>query len=294
MTTLAIDIGGTKLAAALVADDLLIRERYELPTPACKTPDALRAALKTLVEPLFARAKRVAIASTGIIRDGNLLAINPQNLGGLMHFPLVNILQEITGLPTLAVNDAQAAAWAEYHVIADKVSDLLFITVSTGVGGGVVSQGRLLTGSGGLAGHLGHTLADPNGQLCGCGRIGCVEAIASGRGIAAAANGDLSGLDAKAIFALAAQSHSQARLLVQRSAQTLARLIADLKAITDCQQVVVGGSIGLANGYLPLVEEFLAQEPAIFQVPLSEAHYRHDAGLLGAALWSKERSHDIW
>ncbi|HBT4802063.1 N-acetylmannosamine kinase [Klebsiella quasipneumoniae] len=292
MTTLAIDIGGTKLAAALVTDDLLLCDRRELPTPASKTADALNTALEALVRPLCMRAKRVAIASTGIIREGNLIAINPQNLGGLMHFPLVKTLREITGLPTLAINDAQAAAWAEYQAMADKVSDMAFITVSTGVGGGVVSNGTLLTGAGGLAGHLGHSLADPDGPFCGCGRVGCVEAIASGRGIAAAATDDLCGLDAKSIFTFAAQDHPQARLLIQRSAQTLARMIADLKALTDCQCVVVGGSIGLADGYLPLVKDYLAQEPAIYQVPLCAAHYRHDAGLLGAALWGKERSHD--
>lgn len=110
MTTLAIDIGGTKLAAALVTDDLLLCDRRELPTPASKTADALNTALEALVRPLCMRAKRVAIASTGIIREGNLIAINPQNLGGLMHFPLVKTLREITGLPTLAINDAQAAA----------------------------------------------------------------------------------------------------------------------------------------------------------------------------------------
>ena len=130
MTTLAIDIGGTKLAAALVTDDLLLCDRRELPTPASKTADALNTALEALVRPLCMRAKRVAIASTGIIREGNLIAINPQNLGGLMHFPLVKTLREITGLPTLAINDAQAAAWAEYQAMADKVSDMAFITVS--------------------------------------------------------------------------------------------------------------------------------------------------------------------
>lgn len=90
------------------------------------------------------------------------------------------------------------------------------------------------------------------------GEVGCVEAIASGRGIAAAAQGDLAGCDAKAIFAHAANGHAQARELVQRSAQTLARLVADVKATTDCQRVVVGGSIGLAPGYLALVCACLA------------------------------------
>lgn len=284
MTTLAIDIGGTKLAAALVDDGLQIHARRECPTPASKTPDALREALAELVKPLQTQAMRAAIASTGIIQDGNLLAINPQNLGGLHHFPLVQTLEDIAGLPTLAINDAQAAAWAEYHVSAKEIKDMVFLTVSTGVGGGVVSNGKLVTGSGGLAGHLGHTLADPNGPQCGCGRVGCVEAIASGRGIAAAARGELAGCDAKTIFARAAEGNKQAAELVQRSAQVLARLIADTKAVMDCQRVVIGGSIGLAGGYLARVRAYLEEHPSVYHVELTAAHYRHDAGLLGAAL----------
>ena len=284
MTTLAIDIGGTKLAAALIDDALQIRERREMPTPASKTPDALVAALTELVTPLMKQATHVAIASTGIIREGILLAINPLNLGGLLHFPLVQTLENITGLPAMAVNDAQAAAWAEYHALEIDCREMVFITVSTGVGGGMVLNGLLQTGSGGLAGHLGHTLADPQGPICGCGRTGCVEAIASGRGIAAMAQGDLAGLDAKAIFSHAAQGHQQARDIIARSALTLARLIADVKAVTDCLTVVVGGSIGLAEGYLPQVVESLAQLPPVYRVAVRPAHYRHDAGLLGATL----------
>lgn len=283
MSTLAIDIGGTKLACALVGTDREIRERRELPTPASQTPDALRAALQTLVAPLQHQASRVAIASTGIIHQGTLLAINPSNLGGLLRFPLVETLRELTGLPTLALNDAQAAAWAEYQPLAAQVRDMLFITVSTGVGGGMVRDGRLVQRQGGLAGHIGHTLADPQGPRCGCGRVGCVEAIASGRGIAAAARGALAGCDAKAIFAQAAAGDAQACQLRQRSARCLARLIADIKAVTDCQCVVIGGSVGLAAGYLQQVTQFLAEEPAPYQVALRAAYYRHDAGLLGAA-----------
>lgn len=244
----------------------------------------MRDALSALVSPLQAHAQRVAIASTGIIRDGSLLALNPHNLGGLLHFPLVKTLEQLTDLPTIAINDAQAAAWAEYQALEGDITEMVFITVSTGVGGGVVSGGKLLTGPGGLAGHIGHTLADPHGPVCGCGRTGCVEAIASGRGIAAAAQGELAGANAKTIFTHAGQGDEQAQQLIHRSARTLARLIADIKATTDCQCVVVGGSVGLAEGYLALVETYLAQEPAAFHVDLLAAHYRHDAGLLGAAL----------
>ncbi|KCU92494.1 N-acetylmannosamine kinase [Salmonella enterica subsp. enterica serovar Cerro str. FSL R8-0235] len=272
MTTLAIDIGGTKLAAALIDKNLRISQRRELPTPASKTPDALREALKALVEPLRAEARQVAIASTGIIQEGMLLALNPHNLGGLLHFPLVQTLETIAGLPTLAVNDAQAAAWAEYHALPDDIRDMVFITVSTGVGGGVVCDGKLLTGKGGLAGHLGHTLADPHGPH---------HVVFTTH---PAARDDLAGCDAKTLFIRAGEGHQQARHLVSQSAQVIARMIADVKAITDCQCVVIGGSVGLAEGYLEQVRAFLMQEPEPYHVALSAARYRHDAGLLGAAL----------
>ncbi|WP_251850439.1 N-acetylmannosamine kinase [Klebsiella aerogenes] len=284
MTTLAIDIGCTKLAAALIGHDLQLQERRELPTPASKTPDALQDALRGLVTPLQKKARQVAVASTGIIQEGVLQALNPQNLGGLLHFPLIQTLETITGLPTWAINDAQSATWAEYHALAGDIREMAFITLSTGVGGGIVSQGKLLIGTGGLAGHLGHTQADPHGPVCGCGRTGCVEAIASGRGIAAAARGKLVGCDAKAIFALAANGDEQALSLIRHSAQTIAHLIADVKTITDCQHVVIGGSVGLAEGYLAFVQQFLKQEPSAYHAKLSVAHYRHNAGLLGAAL----------
>ncbi|NBD00521.1 ROK family protein [Atlantibacter hermannii] len=288
MTVLAIDIGGTKLAAALIDDELTIVTRCEQPTPASKTPHALEAALRELVAPLATRATRFAVASTGIIQHGVLTSINPANLGGLENFPLTHTLTRITGLPGIALNDAQAAAWAEYQVLPATIEHMVFLTVSTGVGGGVISHGTLLQGPDGLAGHLGHTLADPNGPRCGCGRTGCVEAIASGRGIAAAARNELAGLDAKTIFAHARQEHPQALALVNRSARTLARLIADIKAAFDCQCVVIGGSVGLAPGYLEHVNAALMQEPAVYQVALRPAHYRQDAGLLGAALFAKE------
>ncbi|GHL16041.1 N-acetylmannosamine kinase [Escherichia coli] len=283
MTTLAIDIGGTKLAAALIGADGQIRDRRELPTPASQTPEALRDALSALVSPLQAHAQRVAIASTGIIRDGSLLALNPHNLGGLLHFPLVKTLEQLTDLPTIAINDAQAAAWAEYQALEGDITEMVFITVSTGVGGGVVSGGKLLTGPEVWRGTSGIRLPIRMVQSA------AVDAQVAWRRLLLVAalrrrRKELAGANAKTIFTHAGQGDEQAQQLIHRSARTLARLIADIKATTDCQCVVVGGSVGLAEGYLALVETYLAQEPAAFHVDLLAAHYRHDAGLLGAAL----------
>ncbi|WKS80717.1 N-acetylmannosamine kinase [Edwardsiella tarda] len=286
MTILAIDLGGTKLASALVNNTGELSERLEVMTPDKGDPHALEQALGQLLAHYHGQAQRVAVASTGIIHQGVLTALNPANLGGLNRFPLQACIERLSGLPCQLLNDAQAAAWAEYLALTPAGQDMAFITVSTGVGGGIVLDGRLRVGHGDFAGHLGHTLADPAGPRCGCGRIGCVEAIASGRAIAAAAQGMLAGLDARAIFQYAVAGDDQARRLVARSAQTIAQLIADLRATLDIQRVVLGGSVGLASGYLEQVQQHLYQLPQAYHATLSLAHHRRDAGLIGVALWS--------
>ncbi len=287
MNTLAIDIGGTKLAAALINAQHEVLQRMEIPNPSNAAPEALKQALAQLVEPYQGKAQRVAIASTGIIDKGILTALNPDNLGGLNQFPLQATVESLTGLPCIVLNDAQAAAWAEYCHLSSQFKHVTFITVSTGVGGGIVINGELLTGPHAFAGHIGHTQADPNGPQCGCGRVGCVEAIASGRAIAAGAQQELEGKNAREIFAEAQSGHPQAQQLVARSAQAICQLIANLKALLDTECIVLGGSVGLAQGYRQQVEQQLATLPAAFHVPIYSAHYQHDAGLMGAALWSE-------
>lgn len=289
MTTLAIDIGGTKLAAALVKANgtLEITQRREIPTPSSRTPDELANALTKLTAPYKNQANCFAVASTGIIDDGILTALNPKNLGGLAQFPLINVLTKTTGLKGVAINDAQAAALAEYKRLDPSISDMVFITVSTGVGGGVISKGSLLTGRGGIAGHIGHMLADPNGPTCGCQRRGCVEAIASGLGISNAAKGELTGKTAKEIFAHASAGNEQAKQLIACSAQTIARLVADMKIMTDCQCVVIGGGVGLAAGYIDQVKAFLQDEPPTYHTEIHRAYHQENAGLFGAALWAQ-------
>lgn len=285
MNTLAIDIGGTKLAAALVSDEHIISQRIEVSTPASPSPSALKSALASLIKPYQGKAQRVAVASTGIIDKGILTALNPDNLGGLNQFPLQEAIEELTGLPCKVLNDAQAAAWAEYTQLSTAFKNMTFITISTGVGGGIIVNGELLIGSSAFAGHVGHFQADPLGPVCGCGRIGCVEAIASGRAIAKAASGKLQGNDARTIFNEYRSGDAAAQVLVTRSVNAICHLIADIKALLDTECVVLGGSIGLTPGYLQLIEQQIKQLPPAFHVPVRAAYYQHDAGLMGAALW---------
>ena len=132
------------------------------------------------------------------------------------------------------------------------------------------------------------TLADPNGPVCGCGRRGCVEAIASGRAIEAASSQWDDPCDPKEVFVRFRQNDEKATALVTRSAQAIANLIADLKIGLDMQKVVVGGSVGLAEGYLPLVQSLLSELPAVYHCELESAQFGQDAGLIGAAYWVKD------
>lgn len=283
---LAVDIGGTKIAAAIIESGKVIR-RQQIATPSSSNPEEMDKALEDLLTPFISEVSTVAVASTGIIKDGILTALNPLNLGGLNNYPLRKVIEHITKKPTVAINDAQAAAWAEYQTLDLNRVNMAFITVSTGVGAGVVINNDLLIGANGIAGHAGHTLADPNGPICGCGRQGCVESIASGIAIGQAGKtffGD--GCTGEIVFKHFSQNDPHAIDIVNRSARAIAHLIADLKMVLDIELVTLGGSVGLAPRYLERVQHYLAQQPSPYQIKIQPARCGADAGLIGAAHWA--------
>jgi N-acylmannosamine kinase len=286
-TCLAVDIGGTKIAVAIVRKGI-IEERHQVATPSSKKPHDLTNILRKLLLPLACRADFVAVASTGIINNGVLHALNPQNLGGLNEYPLQKVISDITQLNTLVINDAQAAAWAEFQNVDADICDMAFITVSTGVGAGLIINNQLLTGNKGIAGHAGHILADPNGAMCGCGRRGCVESIASGTAIGNIGKTIFgSKTTGKDVFEHFTRQNTDATAIIMRSAKAIANLIADLKMTNDIQIVTLGGSIGLATGYLDLVQYNLKELPQFYHVDVVHARSAADAGLLGAASWAE-------
>ena len=276
---LALDIGGTKIASAIVKNGE-IQQRKQIPTSQNDAAQAMHQTLTQLLKEYEGQFDYVAVASTGIINQGILTALNPKNLGGLAQFQLKDSIAQHTDKPIGLLNDVQAAAYAEYQLQnPNDVQNFTFITVSTGVGGGLILNHRLLTAPNGIAGHIGHTLADPNGPICGCGHRGYVEAIASGRVIEAVYSQWDDPCDPKEVFARFRQNDEKATVLVTRSAQG----IADLKIGLDMQKVVVGGSVGLAEGYLPLVQSLLSELPAVYHCELESAQFGQDAGLIDAA-----------
>lgn len=130
----------------------------------------------------------MGIATIGLVRDGRVDAVNPTTVPLARAFPLLGaLLAAFRPRPAVMVNDARAAAWAEHRFGAGRGGPaMLFVTVSTGIGGGLVLHGRPVTESGGLAGHIGHVIADAAGPACSCGRRGCLEAVAVRTALAAA------------------------------------------------------------------------------------------------------------
>ena len=292
---LAIDIGGTKVAFADVAG------------AACANPSRI-ATPRTgrgadLVEAIAAEVARrggrvgggpaegadggarLGVATTGIVRDGRLTALNPGTLPIEDGFPLARSLEARLGRPVLALNDAQAAAWGErMHGAAQDWRTFAFVTVSTGVGGGLVVDGRLQLGASGLAGHVGHMVVDPQGPACGCGRRGCLEAVASGSAIARLASVRLGrAVAAPEVFALDARGDAVAEGVLEGAATALARALCDLAAALDLDGVVLGGGVGLADGFGARVMAAMGREPPRYHRPLRRAACGADAGLVGAA-----------
>src|SRR5262245_40487577 len=183
-TVLAVDIGGTKMAAGLVDRAGHLGWASRVPTPPGPA-EMIFAALAELLHAAPTGSLACGIGCGGPMSGGGEL-VSPLNIPGWRDFPLRRRLSELTGLPTWINNDAKALALADGWVGgAAGVANYLSMVVSTGIGGGIVLDGRLLDGRDGNAGHVGHVIVEPDGRACVCGGQGCLEAEASGVAITA-------------------------------------------------------------------------------------------------------------
>lgn len=279
LPVLGIDLGGTKTLLGLVRGSVC-ESAVRIATPATDDPHRWLDALEGAASAFRGQYGSVGIAVSGLVADGCWWAVNPLVLPVPAGFPLVAELQRRLGAPVHAVNDGQAAAWGEYRFGAGQGCDLVFITVSTGVGGGIVLDGRLRTGHRGLAGHVGQyrggeTVATP-----------IVEDCASGTAIAAGAAALGHKMDAAGVFAAAADGESWAETLLERLSGRLAAALATLQSLLDPDCIVIGGGVGLAPGYVDRLRRHLAGLSDLLRPELRTAALGAQAGLLGAADYS--------
>ena len=278
---IALDIGGTKLAVARVKDGKIV-ERRTTPTPG-DDPDALIAALVDLCDGWTAEAGVISGAVTGVVRDGHVVAVNKNLISNWHGYPLQRRLAEHFGPDKVYsfLNDAVAACWGEYLARGPQPSSIAYLTISTGVGGGLVIHGRPVVGAAGKAGHVGH-VSIASTPLCGCGRHGCVEALASGRAISEQASALLDRpVDAEWVFDELDRTPELAPI-VEASASAIAKLLDQLDMIVDMDLVVVGGGVGLAPGYLDRVRKAVGPEK---DFAIEPALLGANSGLIGIAKW---------
>jgi glucokinase len=298
---LAIDVGGTKLAAAVVdrAGQLLASRRVA--TPPVSNADALFEALKNVCREVLDQA-RTDVVAIGVGCGGPMAypagRVSPLNIPVWRDFPLRDRLEATFGRPAWVDNDAKALALGERWRGAGRGSNnMLGMVVSTGVGGGVILDGRLLHGQAGNAGHVGHIIVWPGGPLCGCGAHGCVEGVASGSGLArrlatAIGQGARTSLadDATAveIAAAARAGDALAAELFRTAGEAVGRGIASAAALLDLELVAIGGSISLRAWDLlgpPLLGEIERSARLDFtrRLRVVQAELGDAAGLYGAA-----------
>ncbi|MFD9483420.1 ROK family protein [Streptomyces sp. NPDC059991] len=295
----ALDIGGTKIAGALVDAGGRLLVRTQRATPAQEDGETVaRAVDEVLAElagsVLWGRVTALGIGSAGPV-DASSGTVSPVNIPGWRGFPLVARVRTATGgLPVELVGDGVAMTAAEHWLGAARGYDnALCMVVSTGVGGGLVLGGRLHPGPTGNAGHIGHISVDLDGDPCPCGARGCVERIASGPNIARRAleggwtpgpDGDSS---AAAVAAAARAGHPVALASFERAAQALAAGIAATATLTEIEIAVIGGGVAGAGDILfaPLRRALhdYATLSFVQGLKVAPALMGTDAGLVGAA-----------
>jgi glucokinase len=306
MPVLAIDIGGTKLAAGVVDAAGRILARGEVPTLATEGPARVLERIAGLGKDLLGSSKvsvgavhRIGVGCAGPVDRLAGLVLNPPNLPGWTRVALADHLRQAFGLPVILENDANAAALGEFRYGAGQgARSLVYLTVSTGIGGGIVLDGKIWHGLKDAAGEIGHMTIVPNGPRCGCGSRGCLEAMASGPSIARRARealasgrssrlGEVPSLTAADVVRLARVGDEVAREVWEGTVRYLSLGVVAAIMILAPERVVIGGGVTEAGEFLfePLRREVRGRVKLapMESVPILPAALGRDVGILGAA-----------
>ena len=304
---LAFDLGGTDLRAALVTRDGVVGQALTVPTQASGGVAAILSQMTGLADQLLATKPKGAIAGIGLAAPGPLdpaagLMIAPPTLPGWQDVPIARLLSERLGHPTVLDNDANMAALGEWRFGAGRGHNhVLFITVSTGIGGGLVSEGKIFQGRRGLAVEIGHMAIAESGPRCFCGSVGCFEALASGTALghfgataAALPGGSLirqlqaeeGRPGARAVVEAARRGDAVAQSLIDQEARWLGVGITNLLHLYSPDVVVIGG--GLSNAFdllhVGILQVVQGRAMSAYRdVPILRAELGAKAGLVGAA-----------
>lgn len=304
MLSLAFDLGGTRARCAVADGRGKLLSQAALDTPAAEGPERIVAALAEMagdVDPEGACAL-AAVAAPGPLDPATGLVFETPNLPGWEDFPLAEALSgALGGRPVRVHNDATLAALAEARLGAGQGLDpIVYLTVSTGVGGGIVIGGAPYGGARGLAGELGHAIVRAGGPLCGAGHAGCLEALASGTAVARAYRaraerelGSDAAAGAREVAERARDGDYDAEVVLLQAAEDLGLAVGSFANAFDPAAIVIGGGLGLGawdllEAPLRAAAEGVMMAPAGRRPKILRADLGDDAGLVGAALWAAE------
>ena len=292
---LALDVGGTKIAAGIADETGALRSTSRAPVTPGGDAEQLWSVLTTLVDDVVERAG-APIDAVGIACGGPMEwpagVVSPLNIPGWRGFPLLERVSSryAPGRPSAIHNDAVAVALAEHRWGAGRgVQNVLGMVVSTGVGGGLISGGRVVDGGTGNAGHIGHVVVDPRGPACACGGRGCLEAMAAGPAIAkrAAAAGWVGIPTAEGVAVGARGGDPACREALAHAGWAVGVAVASAAALLDLDVVSIGGGVSQAGPLLfdPLLVAFREHARLSFvgRTRVVPAELGQDAGLAGAA-----------
>ena len=303
---IGVDLGGTQLRAVRIDLQGQIQAFERTDTAAAGGTNDVIAQIEQLVNVVAYGISRSEIIGIGVGTPGPIdpfkgIVLEAPNLIGWFNVPLKTILTERTGVPVLVGNDANAAALGEWRFGCGRgCQDFLYVTISTGIGGGVIADGKLLLGRKGIAGEVGHMTIQTDGPLCGCGNFGCWEAMASGTALARFATaalereqhsliGALAGsnpIEGRHIAAAAVQGDQLAQALMQREGELIGVGLVNLLHLFSPERIALGGgvtkSMALLEPHMRQVIAERAMEP-YREVPIELAQLGEQVGVLGAA-----------
>lgn len=294
MIALGLDLGGTKIAAAVVVDGHVV-ERARLETPQTGFADVLDA-LVAAARPLLAARPDVNVVGIGcpgpLDFERGRVRFAP-NIAGMEDAPLVEELAGRLGLPVVLENDANAAGYAEHRFGAARdLPSSMYVTLSTGIGGGIFVGDEVLHGAHGLAGEIGHMVVLPGGPTGGDGHPGTWEALAAGRAIARDASYVMSRpVTSEEAFAMARAGDRRAQTIVEQATRFTGIALANLVKVVDPAGFVLGGGLtSVGPYYLDRVRAALADALVGYPQPVVRvAELGGDAGVIGAAAVADHR-----
>lgn len=310
MSVIGVDIGGTKVAAGLVRENGEILKKTRTPMPAKGDAATALAAVKTAIDDLLSDPSlKYDVQGIGICAPGPLdprtgIVINPPNLPCWRNFPLAEEVSRIYGVRAKVDNDANAAALAEVLWGAGRgYRNVFYATVGTGIGTGIVFDGRIFHGRTGAAGEGGHVSIDMRGPLCGCGKRGCIEALASGPAIASRArhkvadkpgsmlielaNGSADNITGEMVGKACMAGDPVAREVLEETVDLIAFWLGNIVDLLEPDVIIMGG--GVSSMLAQFIPEISKQwvgaciNPWPQQIPIVSARYGEDAGIAGAA-----------